>query len=50
MVVQLIVPMGLGAIAGAILGGMLASVAPAAFLKALLGLILIGSAIRVFAK
>jgi uncharacterized protein len=50
MVVQLIVPMGLGAIAGAILGGTLASVAPAAFLKALLGLILISSAIKVFWK
>ncbi len=50
MILGLVVPMGLGAIAGAILGGMLASIAPAALLKALLGLILVGSAIKVFAK
>jgi uncharacterized protein len=48
MALGLIVPMGLGAIAGGILGGLLASIAPAAVLKALLGIILIGSSIKVF--
>jgi uncharacterized protein len=50
MIIGLIVPMGLGAIVGAVLGGMLAGIAPAALLKALLGLILIGTAIKVFLK
>jgi uncharacterized protein len=48
LTLRLIVPMGLGAIAGGIIGGLVASVAPANFLKVLLGLILIGSAIKVF--
>ena len=48
MIVHLIAPMGVGAIAGGIFGGLLASAAPAALLKALLGLILIGSAIKIF--
>lgn len=46
----LILPMGAGAIAGGIAGGLLAHLAPAGFLKALLGAILIGSAIKVFSK
>lgn len=50
MIIGLIVPMGSGAIAGAVLGGMLAGIAPAALLKALLGLILIGTAIKMFLK
>jgi uncharacterized membrane protein YfcA len=44
---RLILPMGLGAIAGGIGGGLLASVAPSSFLKALLGVILIVSSIKV---
>jgi uncharacterized membrane protein YfcA len=48
MIRSLIVPMGLGAIVGAILGGTLASYAPATFLKALLGVILIGSSLKAF--
>jgi uncharacterized membrane protein YfcA len=47
---SLILPMGLGAIAGAILGGTLASRAPAAFLKAALGVILIGSSLKAFSS
>ena len=46
----LIFPMGLGAIAGAILGGTLSSRAPSAFLKALLGVILIGSSLKAFSR
>ena len=46
----LIFPMGLGAIAGAILGGTLSSRAPAASLKALLGIILIGSSLKAFSR
>jgi uncharacterized protein len=47
--IRVILPMGLGAIAGGIAGGLLAHLAPAALLKALLGAILIGSSIKVFA-
>jgi uncharacterized membrane protein YfcA len=47
IVLRLILPMGLGAIAGGIGGGLLASVAPSTFLKALLGVILIVSSIKV---
>jgi uncharacterized membrane protein YfcA len=50
MIRSLILPMGLGAIAGAILGGTLASSAPAPFLKALLGVILIGSSLKAFSR
>ena len=46
----LIFPMGLGAIVGAILGGSLSSWAPSGFLKALLGLILIGSSLKAFSS
>ncbi len=47
IVMRLILPMGLGAIAGGIGGGLLASAAPSSFLKALLGVILIVSSIKV---
>jgi uncharacterized protein len=47
IVMRLILPMGVGAIAGGIGGGLLASVTPSTFLKALLGVILIVSSIKV---
>lgn len=47
---SLVFPMGLGAVAGAILGGTLASRAPSGFLKALLGVILIGSSLKAFSR
>jgi len=47
MVVRLILPMGLGAIAGGIGGGLLSSLAPSSLLKAMLGVILIVSSIKV---
>jgi uncharacterized protein len=50
LITRLIVPMGLGAIAGGILGGLLASVAPPGALKAILGVILITSSVKVFAR
>ena len=50
IVTGLIVPMGLGAIAGGIGGGLLSSIAPSGFLKALLGVILIMSSIKVFLR
>ena len=50
IITRLVVPMGLGAMAGAIFGGLLSSVAPSGFLKAVLGVILIASSIKVFAK
>jgi uncharacterized membrane protein YfcA len=50
LVMGLILPMGLGAIAGAIAGGLLANLAPSGILKAVLGVILIASSIKVFAK
>jgi uncharacterized membrane protein YfcA len=50
LVLGLILPMGLGAIAGGIGGGLLASLAPSSSLKAILGLILIVSSIKAFAK
>lgn len=48
IVLRLILPMGLGAIAGGIGGGLLSSVAPSTFLKAMLGVILIASSVKVF--
>ena len=48
IVMRLILPMGLGAIAGGIGGGLLSSVAPSSFLKAMLGVILIASSVKVF--
>jgi uncharacterized membrane protein YfcA len=50
LLTRLILPMGLGAIAGAIGGGLLAAMAPSGFLKAVLGAILIVSSAKVFAK
>jgi uncharacterized membrane protein YfcA len=50
IITRLVMSMGLGAVAGAILGGLLSSLAPAGFLKAVLGVILIASSIKVFAK
>lgn len=43
-----IVPMGVGSITGAVVGGLLVGLAPDSLLKALLGIILIVSAARVF--
>jgi uncharacterized membrane protein YfcA len=48
IVLRLILPMGLGAIAGGIGGGLLSSLAPSNFLKAMLGVILIASSVKVF--
>lgn len=45
---ETVVPMGLGSVVGAVAGGLLVGFAPAAFLKSLLGVILIVSAIRTF--
>lgn len=46
----LVLPMGIGGIAGGIAGGLLAHLAPSGFLKAGLGAILIASSVKVFAK
>ena len=43
-----VAPMGIGSVIGAMLGGLLVGVAPASWLKLGLGLILIGSAWRIF--
>ena len=45
---RLIAPMGIGAVAGGIAGGLLSSTAPSGLLKAMLGLILILSSLKVF--
>ena len=50
LVMRLILPMGLGALAGGIGGGLLANLAPSSILKAVLGVILIASSIKVFAR
>ena len=42
--------MGLGAIVGAILGATLSFWAPSGLLKALLGIILVGSSLKAFAR
>jgi len=47
IMMRLILPMGLGAIAGGIGGGLLSSLAPSGSLKAMLGVILIVSSIKV---
>jgi uncharacterized membrane protein YfcA len=47
---RLILPMGLGAIAGGIGGGLLSSLVASGFLKAVLGVILIGSSVKVFVR
>jgi uncharacterized membrane protein YfcA len=43
-----VVPMGVGSVIGAVIGGLLVGIAPDAFLKVLLGAILIVSATRIF--
>jgi uncharacterized membrane protein YfcA len=43
-----IIPMGVGSIIGAVIGGLLVGIAPDSVLKVVLGIILIGSATRVF--
>ncbi len=50
IMLRLIVPMGAGAVIGAIAGGLLAHYAPASLLKAFLGVVLITSSVKVFAK
>jgi uncharacterized membrane protein YfcA len=50
IVMRLIVPMGIGAIAGGVSGGLLSSLAPSGFLKAMLGVILIASSLKVFGR
>ncbi len=50
IVTRLILPMGLGAIAGGIGGRLLASLTLSGFLKAVLGVILIVSSFKVFAR
>jgi len=50
MIIRLVVPMGLGAIAGGVAGGLLSALVPSGLLKAVLGLILIVSSIKVFAR
>jgi uncharacterized membrane protein YfcA len=47
IIMRLILPMGLGAIAGGVGGGLLSSLAPSSLLKATLGVILIVSSIKV---
>jgi uncharacterized membrane protein YfcA len=50
IVMRLVVPMGIGSIAGGVAGGLLSSLAPSGLLKAMLGVILIASSVKVFAK
>jgi uncharacterized membrane protein YfcA len=45
---QTVAPMGVGSVVGAVVGGLLVGLAPAAVLKLVLGVILIGSAVRIF--
>jgi uncharacterized membrane protein YfcA len=45
---QMVDPMGLGSVAGAVVGGLLVGTVPAAALKLVLGVILIVSAVRIF--
>ncbi len=47
---RLILPMGLGAIVGGIGGGLLSSLVPSGYLKAILGVILIATSVKVFVK
>jgi uncharacterized membrane protein YfcA len=46
--VQTVAPMGLGSVAGAVVGGLLVALVPAAALMLVLGVILIVSAVRIF--
>src|SRR5215218_4009755 len=43
-----VAPMGVGSVVGAVVGGLLVGLVPAAVLKLVLGVILIGSAVRIF--
>jgi uncharacterized membrane protein YfcA len=43
-----VAPMGVGSVIGAVIGGLLVGLVPAAVLKVLLGIILIGSSVRIF--
>jgi uncharacterized membrane protein YfcA len=43
-----VAPMGVGSVIGAVVGGLLVGLVPAGVLKLLLGVILIGSAVRIF--
>jgi uncharacterized membrane protein YfcA len=45
---QTIIPMGIGSVIGAIIGGLLVGIAPSSVLKVSLGIILIWSATRIF--
>jgi uncharacterized membrane protein YfcA len=45
---QTVAPMGAGSVMGAVVGGFLVGVVPASVLKLVLGVILIGSAVRIF--
>ena len=48
LITRVVLPMGLGAIVGGIAGGLLSSFAPSGMLKAVLGVILIASSLKVF--
>src|SRR5580765_736486 len=50
LVTYVVVPMGIGAIAGGVAGGLLSALAPSGLLKAMLGVILIVSALKVFGR
>ena len=45
---QMVAPMGAGSVLGAVAGGLLVGLVPAAALKLVLGVILIVSAVRIF--
>ncbi len=45
---ETVAPMGAGSVAGAVAGGLLVGIVPAAALKLLLGVILVVSAVRIF--
>ena len=45
---QTVAPMGVGSVAGAVAGGLLVGLVPAAVMKFVLGAILIVSAVRIF--
>ena len=47
---ETVVPMGAGSVIGAVAGGLLVGIVPAAALKLILGVILIVSAVRIFHK
>ena len=47
---QTVAPMGVGSVAGAVVGGFLVGLIPAAALKLVLGVVLIVSAVRIFRR